>query len=98
MKRGHFQPIFERFMKRLTNWDGRFMSHGAKDNLVRSVAQELPKYTMIIFKMGVGFCGDYDKAYKRLWAGDMEENRKVHWMSWKKMTTPKKDGGISLRA
>jgi hypothetical protein len=38
MKSEHFQPIMNRFTKRLTNWAEKFMSHGAKDELIKSVA------------------------------------------------------------
>jgi hypothetical protein len=38
MKNGCCQPIMKRFTKRLSVWDERFMSHGAKDTLIKSVA------------------------------------------------------------
>ena len=69
MKRSQFQPIFERFTKRLTNWVEKFMSHDSKDILIKSVIQALPTYTMSMFKMSVEFCEQYEKMVRDLWWG-----------------------------
>ena len=50
------------------------MSHGAKHNLVKSVAQAILTYTMSIFKMGAGFCDQYEKLIRDFWWGD-EQNK-----------------------
>jgi hypothetical protein len=63
MKSEHFQPIMNRFTKRLTNWAEKFMSHGAKDELIKSVAQALSGYVMWVFKMSMGFCDQYEIVY-----------------------------------
>jgi hypothetical protein len=59
MKAERFQPIKEMFSKRLTNWSEKYMSSGAKDVLIKSVAQALPIYVMGMFKMTNQFCDDY---------------------------------------
>lgn len=89
MKGKHFQPISAYFTRRLTNWAERFMSHGVKDNLVKSVARTIPAYTMSIFKMGAGFCNQYEKLVRDFWWGDEKNKQKVHWMSWYRMTQTK---------
>jgi hypothetical protein len=38
MKDGTFQPIMNRFTKRLTNGSEKLMSHAAKDTLIKSIA------------------------------------------------------------
>jgi hypothetical protein len=97
MKGGVFQPIMKRFAKRLNNWSERFMSHGAKDTLIKSVIHALPGYAMSIFKMTVGFCEQYEKLIRDFWWGDDENGRKTHWMSWDNMTKPKGRGGLGFR-
>jgi hypothetical protein len=97
MKGDQFQPILNRFTKRLTNWAERFMSHGAKDTLIKSVAQAIPAYAMGIFKMSMGFCKEYERLIQDFWWGDDKENKKVHWMAWENMIKPKGRGGLGFR-
>lgn len=42
MKEEQFQPIMERFVKRCSDWNERYMFHAAKETLVKSVLQALP--------------------------------------------------------
>jgi hypothetical protein len=76
MKDGCSQPIMSRFSKRLTNWDERFMSHAAKDTLIKSVAQALPAYAIGVFKMSCGFCEQYERIIRDFWWGDKWNQRK----------------------
>jgi hypothetical protein len=79
MKHGTFQPIMNRFTKRLTNGSEKLLSHAAKDTLIKSVAQSLPAHAMSIFKMTKGFCDQYEKIIRDFWWGDDENQRKTHW-------------------
>jgi hypothetical protein len=97
MKNGSFQPIMSRFGKRLTNWDERFMSHAAKDTLIKSVAQALPAHVMGIFKLSNGFCEHYEKLVRNFWWGDDKERRRVHWTAWDNLTKPRCRGGLGFR-
>jgi hypothetical protein len=97
MKNGCFQPIMKRFTKRLSVWDERFMSHGAKDTLIKSVAQALPAYVMAVFKLSGSFCDQYERLIRDFWWGDDKEHRKVHWTAWDNLTKPKGKGGLGFR-
>lgn len=97
MKEENFQPIMDRFAKRCNGWSERYMSHAAKETLVKSVVQALPTHVMSVFKISVGFCEKYEKLIRQFWWGEDEEHRKVHWMAWDKMINPKRAGGWFLR-
>ena len=97
MKCEQFQPIMKRFTKRLTNWAERHMSHGAKDTLIKSVAQALPGYVMSVFKMSMGFCKQYEKLIRDFFWGDKENLRKVHWTAWDNLTKTRGKGGLGYR-
>ena len=94
MKYGSFQPIMERFTKRCSDWNEKFMSFAAKEVNVKSVAQALPTYPMGVFKMPIGFCDKYEKLIRDFWWGDMEDHRKVHWIP---SDQTQRDGGLGFR-
>nr|XP_045084679.1 uncharacterized protein LOC123494096 [Aegilops tauschii subsp. strangulata] len=97
MKDDQFQPILDRFGKRCNDWSERFMSYSAKEVHVKSVVQGLPTYTMNVFMLSKGFCEKYERMIRDFWWGEEDGHRKVHWMSWDRMTKPKRDGGIGFR-
>lgn len=81
MKAEQFQPIKERFEKRLTDWSERFLSLARKEALIKSVAQALPTYTMGVFKMPERFCEEYEQLVRNFWWGHEKGEKKVHWIA-----------------
>jgi hypothetical protein len=97
MKKGKFQPSKDRLSKKMNYWAERFMSMGAKDALIKSVAQAIPNHIMSIFKLPMGFHDDYMKMVRTFWWGEDEKKRKVHWAAWDILTSPKNLGGVGFR-
>jgi hypothetical protein len=98
MNKGKFQPSKERLSKKLNNWAEKLMSMGAKDELIKSVAQAIPTHVkMSIFKLPTGFHEDYMKLVRNFWWGEDEEKRKVHWAAWDILASPKDLGGVGFR-
>jgi hypothetical protein len=52
---------------------------------------------MGVFKFPVGLTEDLSKIVRDFWWGDEENRRRMHWMSWEKMTRPKSQGGVGFR-
>jgi hypothetical protein len=97
MKAGQFQPIKDRLSKRMSDWNEKYMSSGAKDVLIKSVAQALPTYTMGIFKMTDKFCEEVSQMIRNFWWGHEKGEKKVHWIAWEKITSLKIHGGLGFR-
>jgi hypothetical protein len=97
MKKGKFQPSKDRLSKKLNNWIEQLMSMGAKDELIKSVAQAIPNHVMGIFKLPAGFHDDYTKLVRDFWWGEDELKRKVHWENWDTLSSPKDLGGVGFR-
>jgi hypothetical protein len=51
MSKDMFKSTKERLVKRLSHWSGRLMFSGAKEVLIKSVAQAIPVYIMGVFKL-----------------------------------------------
>jgi hypothetical protein len=70
---------------------------GAKDELIKSVAQAIPIHVMSIFKLHAGFHEDYIKLVRDFWWGKDEKKRKVYWASWDILTNPNDLGGVGFK-
>jgi hypothetical protein len=47
--------------------------------------------------MPVEFCKDIDSMLTGLWWGSNDEHKKIHWMSWERLSKAKNDGGMGFR-
>jgi hypothetical protein len=96
MKNDKLQSTKERLRKKCSDWNEKYMSSSAKETLVKSVAQALTTHTMSVFKFSAGLCDDLSQIIRNFWWGDEEDRRKVHWMSWDRMTKPKTQEALAL--
>jgi hypothetical protein len=65
--------------------------------LLKAVVQAIPTYTMSVFKIPKTLCNEINSMMARFWWGHKENDKKVAWMSWKKMGKAKKIGGLGFR-
>jgi hypothetical protein len=80
LKRGVFQPLEMRFIKRMTTWKEKELSAAGKEVLIKSVAQALPNYVMSVFKLTNGLCEDLMKTIRAYWWGSSNGRRKMQWI------------------
>lgn len=66
--------------------------------LIKSVTQAIPFNPMSVFSFPNGFCKEIDSILANLWWGHSQEANKIHWISWKDLGLPKKEGGMGLRS
>jgi hypothetical protein len=97
MRRGIFQSIEERYIKRMTDWKERLLSQVAKEVLIKSVAQALPTYAMSVFKLPFGLCDSLEKHSRAFWWGSNGGKRKVQWLPWQQLVKPKCLGGLGFK-
>jgi len=50
-KKERFQSVKEKLSKRISSWSEKFLSSGAKDVLIKSIAQAIPTYMMSVFQL-----------------------------------------------
>jgi hypothetical protein len=80
-----FKSTKERMVRKFTNWMERNMSAGAKEVLIKSVAQAIPIYVMGIFKLPRTLCDEMNQLIRYFWWGDEAVQRKIHWIAWDKL-------------
>ena len=92
-----FAYIKERLSKKLEGWQGKLLSGAGKELLIRVVAQSLPSYAMSCFLLPKSFCDSLHQMCAKFWWGSTPENKKIHWLSWDKLCSPKEEGGLGFR-
>jgi hypothetical protein len=93
IRRGLFQPLEERFHKRMVAWKEKFLSAAGKEALIKSVAQVLPS----VFKLLLNLCDELMKQVRAFWWGAENGRRKVQWIPWEKLMLPKGLGGMGFK-
>ena len=89
VKADKFQYTKDMFLKRLSDWIEKYASCGVKEDLIKTIIQDLPMYAMGIFKFPVSLCEELSQIIRNFWWGDEKEGRKTHWLVWDKLTRPK---------
>jgi hypothetical protein len=93
----NFVHLIERIIQRINGWKEKYLSIGAKEILLKSVAQVIPVYAMSVFLISKEVCKRMIDAISSFWWGDDENNNKMHWMAWWKMCYPKTEGGMGFK-
>lgn len=82
--------------ERTKNWHQKFLSEGGKEVLLKSVALAMPTYAKSCFKLHISTCHEIDSMLSQFWWGSNDSKRRMAWVSWKKMSLPKKEGGLGF--
>jgi hypothetical protein len=70
---------------------------GGKETLIKAIAQSIPVFAMMVFKIPKNICKGISDVIAQFWWGDEEEQKHMHWKAWWKMCIPKKSGGMGFR-
>jgi hypothetical protein len=92
-KDGAFKHLPERAWGNVRGWKGQGMSKEGKETLVKAVLQAVPTYSMGCFQLSKKMCTNLQGISLNFWWGEAEGKRKVHWLSWNKMSASKKKSG-----
>jgi hypothetical protein len=57
------------------------MSTGAKEVLIKSVAQAIPTYVMGVFMLPPTLCDEMTRMIRYIWWGEEAGQRKIHWIA-----------------
>lgn len=79
--------------RKIAGWKGKLLSNEGRKILIKVVAQAMPTYTMSCFKLPKSLCKELNSMMSNFWWGQKETERKMAWISWEKLFTPKIKGG-----
>ena len=61
------------------------------------MAQAIPTHTMEIFKIPKSLCDTINSTLAKYWWGQRKDEKKIHWINWKKLYTHKQRAGMAFR-
>ena len=91
-----FKYLQEKITKRVRGWKEKFISKAGREILIQTVAQAIPTYSMSLFKLPNSICNNINSLLTKYWWGQKQEERKIHWINWKKLCTTKKECGMGF--
>ena len=96
-KRRAFNWIKDQVGRKIARWKGKLLSNAGREILIKVVAQVTPTYTTSVFKLPTSLCKDLNSLMGSFWWGQKERERKMAWVSWEKLCTPKAEGSMGFR-
>lgn len=92
-----FAYLKDRVWKRIPGWKEKLLSKAGKEVLIKVVAQAIPSYAMSCFDLTKSLCDEISSMICRYWWAQQENEKKLHWLSWQKLTSRKEKGGLGYR-
>jgi hypothetical protein len=92
-----FRHLIDRISLRVNGWKEKHLSLGGKEVLIKSIAQAVPTYAMMVFKIPKNICKGMTDTISQYWWGDDDGKKRIHWQAWWKLCLPKSKGGMSFR-
>lgn len=84
---------------RIMCWDGKIVSKGGKEILLKTIFQALPTYAMGVVLLLITMCKEIEQFICNYWWNSDSNTRKgIHWASWERMCEPKSNGGMGFRS
>ena len=96
-KVGTFKEIQEHIANRVMGWKEKHFSKAGREVLIKIVAQVILTYSMSLFKIPKTVCDGINLVLAKYWWGQMRNEKKIHWISWDKLCSPKNKGGLGFR-
>ncbi|XP_075659071.1 uncharacterized protein LOC142628931 [Castanea sativa] len=92
-----FSYLKDRVWKKLQGWKGKNLSRARKEILIKAMAQSISMYTIGIFQLPIKLCEELQSMCARYWWGQIGNERKIHWLSWDKLSRPKSEGEMGFK-
>jgi hypothetical protein len=92
-----FSYLKDRIWKRIQGWKEKMLSKAGKEILIKAVAQAIPTFAMGCFDLTKTLCDRISAMICRFWWSQQDNEHKMHWLSWEKLTQPKGEGGLGFR-
>jgi hypothetical protein len=80
-----FRHLIDRITMCINGWMEKLLCMGGKEILIKRVAQAVPTYAMMVFKILVNICKGMTDAISQYWWGDDDDKKRIYWQAWWKL-------------
>ncbi|KAJ9564278.1 hypothetical protein OSB04_000244 [Centaurea solstitialis] len=97
----YWQPLIEKFRKKLSDWKARTLSLGGRSCLCKSVLGALGTYLFSLYKAPKKVINILESLRRKFLWGGTGDKKKICWTKWENVIRDKQCGGLgigSLRA
>ena len=92
-----WNPILEKFERRLARWKKLYLSKGGRLTLIKSTLSSLPTYFLSLFNIPTSVANKIEKLQRDfLWEG-MGSESKQHLLGWDKVCVPIANGSLGIK-
>ncbi|XP_028779093.1 uncharacterized protein LOC114735561 [Neltuma alba] len=81
----------------LSSWHASRFSLTGRDKLMKSVIAAMQVYVMQTANLSPSTCNEIERKARNFLWGSSDEKQKMHLVSWSKLCTDKKSGGLGMR-
>lgn len=93
-----FGEILERASTKLSGWKEKTLSFTGRLTLTKAVLSSLPVHAMSSILLPQSTISQLDKISRSFLWGSTQEKKKQHLVAWKKVCSPKSEGGLGIRS
>ena len=91
-----WEPVVERFEKKLSGWRANYLSKGGRLTLTRSVLSSIPTYYLSLFPIPASVAAKLEAIQRKFLWGSFGGNFKYHLVRWDVVKLSVSEGGLGV--
>lgn len=95
-RKKHQKPVIDRFHSKLMTWKVKTLSFRDRMTLLKVILGSFPTYYFLLFKAPSYIIDELEKIRRRFLWGDLDDGKKIHWISWDKVLALKIEGSLGV--
>jgi hypothetical protein len=94
----HWNLLIDKIKNKITSWGANWLNLAGKVVLIKAALASIPIYQSSFLLALVSIIQKIEAMYKRfLWEGGKQSGRKLHLISWEKISKPILEGGLNFK-